>query len=591
MKRIITTSLLLTLCSTLFFAQDLTQGLRVNDLEIYPMQDIEKPPYLGSYIDPSFGTTIRRISDAGVGGVIKPMYSTIQAWNADESLMILYDQRTGDHQLLDGMNYTFIRNLNVAPDDIEQIFWDFNDPDVFYFPQSNNDFIRYTVSTQTSEVIVNLDDIVTNCSGNISLGNDVQMMSWNSDIISFRCNNERAYYYRISTGEVTELNVADVSFVAPMPGPSGNLLFHDASVYGLDGNFLRDLNVASGEHASLGQLANGNDAYFAIAFAQGPDGGCIGDIIAHDLTTGECFPVISQSQGYEYPQSGTHMSALAHRNSDGGWIAASMMGYDLDGQSLLDQELVIARADQGNIQVARIGHHRSDENEFDYWGEPHATISPTGTRVLFGSDWSGAEDGQSVDAYVVELPAFSVVLPVELSDFRVETKDCGVQLNWTTSSETNNDFFEVERSKDGILFESVGKVLGAGNSIKEINYYFEDKPGSSVFFYRLKQVDQDGKTTYSKVLQVNSICGKIVSTLTPNPTRTSSVLNFNSTVEGEALVHVYDLAGKVIQATEIAVQEGEEVQLTLEFNTLAPGTYLVELRLGNEKKVHKLMKY
>ena len=83
-----------------------------------------------------------------------------------------------------------------------------------------------------------------------------------------------------------------------------------------------------------------------------------------------------------------------------------MVGYDEDGQSLLDQELVLARVEKGNVDVYRIGHHRADEKEFDYWGEPHAVISPTGTRVLFGSDWSGEEDGKSVDSYVVELPAF-----------------------------------------------------------------------------------------------------------------------------------------------------------------------------------------
>ena len=83
-----------------------------------------------------------------------------------------------------------------------------------------------------------------------------------------------------------------------------------------------------------------------------------------------------------------------------------MIGFEEDGQTLLDQELVLARVEKGNVEVYRIGHHRADEQEFDYFGEPHAVISPTGTRVLFGSDWSGVDDGKSVDSYVVELPAF-----------------------------------------------------------------------------------------------------------------------------------------------------------------------------------------
>lgn len=382
-----------------------TLNLIANDLSAHPMQDIAKPAYLETIIDPSFGTVIRRISNAGDGNVIKPMYSTIQAWNSDETLMILYDQSQGIHQLIDGFEYTFIRNLDdIRPDDIEQIYWDFNDPNIFYYMDSGTtDLIKYQVGTKSKEVIVNLKEKV-NCAGGLGSGNDVQMMSWNSDLIGFRCDNNTSYAYRISTNELITFNISDINYTAAMPGPSGNLFYHGPNVYDASGSLARTLNEAGTEHSCLGKLANGNDAHFAIAFAEGPQGGCLGNIIAHDLTTGECFPVISESLGYDYPKTGTHISAVAHKNP--GWIAASMVGYEEDGQSLLDQELVIARVEKGTVQVYRIGHHRADENEFDYWGEPHAVISPTGTRVLFGSDWSGTDDGKSVDSYVVELPTF-----------------------------------------------------------------------------------------------------------------------------------------------------------------------------------------
>lgn len=400
-------AILLVVGSLQLVSQDLSAGLNVNDLTLYPMQPIAKPNYLQAIVDPSFGTIIRRISDAGTGGVIVPMYSTVQAWNADESFMILYEQTTGQHQLLDGQTYEFIRYLDdVDPADLEQILWDFNNPDVFYFLEAfSDDFIKYTVSSLSKIVVVNLDAI-SGCTGNISMGNDIQMMSWDSDVLTFRCDNLSTYSYRISSGLLTQINAAEVHYNAAAVAPSGDRYSHDSIVYDNLGNIEYSLNMTGGEHSCIGKLTNGNDAHFAIAFAQGPLGGCIGDVIAHDLTTGFCFPIVSQSQGYDYPQSGTHISALAHKNSEGGWLAASMMGYDQDGQSLLDQELIIAKADQGNIIVCRIGHHRSDEDDFDYWGEPHAVISPKGTRVLFGSDWSGAEDGISVDSYIVELPAY-----------------------------------------------------------------------------------------------------------------------------------------------------------------------------------------
>ncbi len=408
----------------LSLTQDLTQGLLVNDLELRPMQEINKPDYLQTYIDPSFGTTIRRISDAEDGQGIVPMYSTIQAWNADESRMILYDLSNGGHQLLDGQNYSFIRHLDdVNPADLEQIFWDTDDPDIFYYPAGpTRDFIKYDVSNQTKEILFNMNE-VTGCSEFVAMGNDIQMPSWDNDVIGMRCGNDINYIYRISTGALTTIASGDVSYTAPTVGPSGIHYYHDVDVYDENGVLTHNLNQNKPEHSCIGKFSNGNDGLFAVSFAEGPQGGCLGNLIAHDLTTGQCHPIISQDQGYDYSKSGTHISALAHKNTEGGWVAASMIGFEEDGVALLDQELIIAKIDPDDIKVCRIGHHRSDENEFDYWGEPHAVISPLGTRVLFGSDWSGDEDGQSIDSYVVELPSFSPILSNEsitgISDFSI----------------------------------------------------------------------------------------------------------------------------------------------------------------------------
>lgn len=464
--------------------QDLTEGLVVNDLSLHPMQDIAKPEYLSTIIDPSFGTTIRRITDAGPGNVIVPMYSTVQAWNADETLMILYNQSSSTHELLNGITYQYLRSLDdISPNDLEQIFWDFNDPDVFYYPDNlTSDFIKYTVSTQSKESIVNLVDISA-CSGEIEMGNDIQMMSWDSDVFTFRCGNEMTYSYRISTGELTDFNIEEINFTAPGVAPSGDRFYHNKEAYDLFGNSIIELNKNAVEHSCIGQLPNGNDAFYSIAFQEGPQGGCIGDIIAHDLITGECIPVISQSQGYDYPQSGTHISALAHKNTQGGWVAASMIGYDKDGQELLDQELVIARAEAGNIQVCRIGHHRSDEDEVDYWGEPHAVISPLGTRVLFASDWSGVEDGQSIDSYVVELPSYTEISTTDLfNDNRVK---CNVFPNPVKDVLNIHLEHSMLSASKILIYDSNGKVLITQNFHSHQNIISTTRLSPGIYFYSL----------------------------------------------------------------------------------------------------------
>ena len=543
---------LLAICTlpALLPAQDLGEGLRLNDLELRPMQDVPKPAYLDAYTDPSFGTTIRRISDAGAGRLIVPMYSTIQAWNADESLMILLDQTADRHLLLNGKTYREIRVLNdVRPGDVEQIFWDFDDPDVFYYPDlETKDFIRYTVSTEGKETIVNLAD-VSDCTGEVEMGNNIQMMSWDSDVFTWRCGTDEKFSYRISTGELTAFSIALPNDSAPAAAPSGDLYYNFTTVYGADGAPVRALNENGGEHSCMGKMANGNDAYFAISFAQGPDGGCLGDIIAHDLTTGECIPVISQNQGYDYSQSGTHISALAYQNTEGGWLAASMIGYDQDGQELLDQELVIARADRGNIEVYRIGHHRSDEVEFDYYGEPHATISPTGTRVLFGSDWSGAEDGQSVDSYVVELPAYLAALPVSLASFTGEAFTKHNELKWRTASEQNTDYHLLERSADGTSdWKEVARARAAGSSRAERSYSRSDTAPLPVGFYRLLSYDFDGSMQQSNTIRLQR-AGSSGDPLTasPNPAEDFTLIEFDNPAGGGVSISIFNINGEQIR--------------------------------------------
>ena len=462
------------------YSQDLSQGYIPNDLSVHSMQPLDKPGYLSGVADPSFpNTTIIRISEAEPGGYIKPMYSTMQAWNADETYLILYGNGSG-HQLLNGIDYTFIRNLtDVSPDDIETIMWHFTNPDIlFYHENATNNFIEYNVTTQVKNTIFNFNT-VSGCTEGISLGNDIQMMSWDSDVVSFRCGNSTAYYFRISTSTLTEFNIADIDFTAPMPFPSGNLFFHGGNVYDAGGNFVRTFNVNGTEHSCLGELSNGDDAYFAIGFEEGPNGACQGTLVAHNATNGNCFSVTPITD-YGYPQSGTHISSIAHNNSEGGWVAVSMMGYDLDGQDLLDQEIIIAKVNENNADVYRVAHHRSDENEIDYFAEPHVTISPSGTRLLFGSDWSGAEDGISVDSYVAELNVHAL----SINNYNTSLVSIYPNpVNTTLSIQSHNIVIT-----DYIIYNIQGAEI-AKSTVDETNLINLDYLESGVYFIRLNSAN------------------------------------------------------------------------------------------------------
>ena len=497
-----------TLVSSLLFSsiyllngQDLSVGLIANDMSNHPMQEIAKPAYLKTITDPSFGTTIRRITNAGAGNIIKPLYSTIQAWNADESYMVVLDVTNNVHKLLDGMNYTFIRDLSdIDPDDEEQIFWSHTDPDIlFYVDRYTNELIRYHVSTQTKDIIVNLLEAAG--SGDIvALGNDVQMQSWDDDVFGFRTsssgNNNNVYYYKISTNTVTSINVSGSEniWTAPMPGPSGQTFFLEQKSYGSNGDLIGPLQLEA-SHNCTGKLANGNDAVFTVNFDTSP----VGNLVAYDLTDPSVyFPIISQSLEYPYPKTGTHISSLAYNNTNGAWVAASMIGYDEDGQSLLDQELIIAKADPNNPDVYRIAHHRADENEFDYYGEPHVSISPSGTRVIFGSDWSGADDGHSVDCYVVELPAFQEALSVTENHNQNVSLYPNPLVNTSTFkfNNPNNHAFVFS------LYNSLGQLINRINNITTDNFVIKKNDlQSGVYLYTLSS--DNGNTAINGKLVVN----------------------------------------------------------------------------------------
>ncbi len=102
------------------------------------------------------------------------------------------------------------------------------------------------------------------------------------------------------------------------------------------------------------------------------------------------------------------------------------------------------------------------------------------------------------------LGSTGIPLPVELIDLFAECSGNYITLNWTTASEQNNVFFVIEKSSDGIDFSKIGLIQGSGNSNTILTYsYIDDKPNETTNYYRLKQIDNDGKYNYSDIVATN----------------------------------------------------------------------------------------
>ncbi len=157
-------------------------------------------------------------------------------------------------------------------------------------------------------------------------------------------------------------------------------------------------------------------------------------------------------------------------------------------------------------------------------------------------------------------------LPIELSSFAAYAKRSTVNLDWTTTLEINNQGFEIQRSKDGLVWEKLGFISGAGNSNKIQHYQFIDRFPSKVNYYRLKQLDFDGKSDFSQI--VSAFFAKANVSIYPNPAR--DVLYVNSSDDGQLVYRIFDLTGKRIDYG--ATNDG-----IIRISDLSKGLYILNL--------------
>jgi hypothetical protein len=377
-------------------AIDLCQGL-VADKTAHPMSAAAKPALGVPFTDPEFGTKIIRITDVPASGndpAIKPMYSPAAAWNADESKLLLYHVDVG-HELYDGKTYAFLQALDINPADIEQVWWDGKDPDLFYYVDGKV-FTRYHVSTGAKDAM----HTFSFCTGGAAADSHAYT-SWSSNAVGLACDGT-SFVYHLDSDQVTGQTAS--AKTPPHMAASGTLTYWEGDVTDLNLTTLRTLDLANpDEHSCLGLLPNGHDVYDSSIYDPGPMGSEVGALVAFDLTDGSWRTIIGPSTGFPYPPDAIHISAIATKNP--GWAWVSVVG-NTSGAGVLDQELAIADVTTG--KVCRAAHHRSfGKNNTHlatpYFAEPHVTTSRTGTRAVFGSDWG---DGATVDTYVVELPTY-----------------------------------------------------------------------------------------------------------------------------------------------------------------------------------------
>jgi hypothetical protein len=188
----------------------------------------------------------------------------------------------------------------------------------------------------------------------------------------------------------------------------------------------------------------------------------------------------------------------------------------------------------------------------------------------------------------------STTLPVSWLSFSGFANGENVDLIWVTAQEINNKGFEVERSKDGINFENVGFVKGAGTYNGKVNYAFVDAgilASTPVVYYRLRQIDFDGKFEYSSTVVVrNNMDAANEVKVYPNPFKESVSIELRNATELSGTATLIDIQGRVVKTISLNLDKGFGAFVMSGLDELNDGVYFVKVNVGGQSYQEKLVK-
>jgi hypothetical protein len=183
-------------------------------------------------------------------------------------------------------------------------------------------------------------------------------------------------------------------------------------------------------------------------------------------------------------------------------------------------------------------------------------------------------------------------LPVHFILFNIACTGNGVSVNWKTAQEQNSDHFEIERSEDGIHFNTINNTPAAGNSSIEKAYFYTDNNVSpNTIFYRIAEIGTDGRKQYTAVNRIQ--CGAVNDEpkIWPNPVQQILFVNINTATASALSIKIFDSKGALVAAQNNTLLRGTN-QLNINTAHLVSGTYSVLLNWNNGKdnKTIKLVK-
>ncbi|MBC8032801.1 MAG: T9SS type A sorting domain-containing protein [Chitinophagaceae bacterium] len=357
---------------------------------------------------------------------------------------------------------------------------------------------------------------------------------------------------------------------------------------GLGGYSLR--SYISRSRVFLGGGGGGGQQNNTVGTVGGIGGGII-LIKANSITTTGSAPLKISSNGLTAGNSGNDG---AGGGGAGGSIVISAGSFSIPSASPLSMEGVGGNGGNVNNAGAHGGGGGGGQGVVIY--SSAQPIANAITRVNNGTGGNNssatgsttAGTGTTINNSGIISNAGGSTLPVKLTNFTVKYKETFVQVMWTTMTEQNNDYFNVQRSINGVQFSTVGKMKGAGNSSTPLSYSFTDRfPVSGKMMYRLQQIDFDGTILYSAIVVVENKEKETGMDVYPNPVNDQFTVEAALLSNSNCRISVIDLSGKTVWTTN-AKAAGGQVRINLS-TQVKPGVHVVRITYADGVLFSKIL--
>ncbi len=184
------------------------------------------------------------------------------------------------------------------------------------------------------------------------------------------------------------------------------------------------------------------------------------------------------------------------------------------------------------------------------------------------------------DGYPYLRSDYTDILPVELTHFTVENSENNVRLSWETASETNNDYFTVEKSSDGADFYPLAELNGAGDSKTRLSYTYSDTDADNgIHYYRLKQTDYDGTSSYSDIKSIQVTEDETFKAeVYPNPGNGN--ITIRSKINRTTVFIITDISGKSVFSSTMNAGITQ-----IDISHLPAGTYILNAKTIQPERI------